>query len=437
MFLIFDTETTGLPRNWNAPLTDAENWPRCIQIAWQLHDKNGICISHEDFLIKPDGFSIPYDSEKIHGISTALAEQDGVPLVQVLEKFNSALDRCEIIGGHNVKFDLNIMGAEFLRIGEENPLEKLSIIDTCTEQTASLCKLSGGRGGKFKLPTLSELHNYLFGNDFQEAHNATADVEATTRCLFELFRRGLIHPETLENQKHILIHLEEVLKLPVQGIGLNHQDLKRASLKLALASEEEETHKQPTKSDETILDQFPFVHLHTHSQFSVLQSTSRINDLVKTASNDGMTAITLTDHANMMGAFHFIKAIKKHNSDLEEGKLGLKPILGCEFFICDDHKDRSRRDNGYQIVFIAKNKKGYENLSKMSSIAYTQGFYYVPRIDRNIVKQYKSDLIVLTGNLYGEVPSKILNVGDRQAESLGSWNSRETARKTPNIMTLT
>ena len=421
MFLIFDTETTGLPRNWNAPLTDAENWPRCIQIAWQLHDKNGICISHEDFLIKPDGFSIPYDSEKIHGISTALAERDGVPLVQVLEKFNSALDRCEIIGGHNVKFDLNIMGAEFLRIGEENPLEKLSIIDTCTEQTASLCKLSGGRGGKFKLPTLSELHNYLFGNDFQEAHNATADVEATTRCLFELFRRGLIHPETLENQKHILIHLEEVLKLPVQGIGLNHQDLKRASLKLALASEEEETHKQPTKSDEAILDQFPFVHLHTHSQFSVLQSTSRINDLVKTASNDGMTAITLTDHANMMGAFHFIKAIKKHNSDLEEGKLGLKPILGCEFFICDDHKDRSRRDNGYQIVFIAKNKKGYENLSKMSSIAYTQGFYYVPRIDRNIVRQYKSDLIVLTGNLYGEVPSKILNVGDRQAEDALSW----------------
>ena len=421
MFLIFDTETTGLPRNWNAPLTDTENWPRCVQIAWQLHDKNGICILHEDFLVKPDGYTIPYDSEKIHGISSALAEKEGIPLVQVLEKFNLALDQSEFVGGHNVKFDLNIIGAEFFRLGEKNPLEKLSIIDTCTEQTASLCKLPGGRGGKFKLPTLSELHNYLFGIDFHEAHNATADVEATTRCFFELFRKGLIQPETLKNQPYILSHLKEVLKLPVQGIGLNHQNLKKASLNLAMADKQEEIPRQFNESDEVLLSQAKFVHLHTHSQFSVLQSTSRINDLINTASNDGMNALTLTDHANMMGAFHFIKAIKKHNSDLEEGKQGLKAILGCEFFICDDHKDRSRRDNGYQIVFIAKNKKGYENLSKMSSIAYTEGFYYVPRIDRNIVKQFKSDLIVLTGNLYGEVPSKILNVGDRQAEDALVW----------------
>ena len=91
MFLIFDTETTGLPRNWNAPLTDFENWPRCIQIAWQLHDKNGACISHEDYIVKPDGYTIPYDSEKIHGISTALAEHDGFTLDKVLEKFHLAL----------------------------------------------------------------------------------------------------------------------------------------------------------------------------------------------------------------------------------------------------------------------------------------------------------------------------------------------------------
>ena len=116
MFLIFDTETTGLPRNWNAPLTDFENWPRCIQIAWQLHDKNGACISHEDYIVKPDGYTIPYDSEKIHGISTALAENDGLTLVKVLEKFHFALERSEFVGGHNVRFDLNIMGAEFLRL---------------------------------------------------------------------------------------------------------------------------------------------------------------------------------------------------------------------------------------------------------------------------------------------------------------------------------
>ena len=125
MFLIFDTETTGLPRNWNAPLTDADNWPRCVQIAWQLHGKDGNCISHENYLIRPDGFSIPYDAEKIHGISTVLAEADGFPLAEVLEKFEEALRQCEFIGGHNVKFDLNILGAEFLRLNAQNPLVML------------------------------------------------------------------------------------------------------------------------------------------------------------------------------------------------------------------------------------------------------------------------------------------------------------------------
>ena len=147
--------------------------------------------------------------------------------------------------------------------------------------------------------------------------------------------------------------------------------------------------------------------------------------MVKAAADDKMKALSLTDHANLMGAFHFIKAIKKHNSDLAEVADQIKPILGCELFVCEDHQDRSRRDNGYQIVFIAKNKKGFENLSKMSSIAYTKGFYYVPRIDKKIVEQYKSDLIVLTGNLYGEVPSKILNLGDKEGEEALQWWSEQ------------
>ena len=78
MYLIFDTETTGLPKRWNAPITDVDNWPRCIQIAWQLHDELGNCIEHQDYLIRPDGFNIPYDAEKIHGISTELATEQGL-----------------------------------------------------------------------------------------------------------------------------------------------------------------------------------------------------------------------------------------------------------------------------------------------------------------------------------------------------------------------
>jgi DNA polymerase III subunit alpha len=99
----------------------------------------------------------------------------------------------------------------------------------------------------------------------------------------------------------------------------------------------------------------------------------------------------------------------------------LKAILGCEFFVCEDHNDKSRKDNGYQIVLLAKTKKGYHNLAKMASIAYTEGFYYVPRIDRKVIEQYKEDIIVLTGNLYGEVPGKVLNVGENQAEEALLW----------------
>ena len=152
MYLIFDTETTGLPKRWDAPITDTDNWPRCIQIAWQLHDELGNCIEHHDYLIKPEGFNIPYDAEKIHGISTELAEEQGAALNEVLEKFNVALSKTKFVVGQNLKFDLNIMGAEFVRQNVANNLQELPVLDTCTESTAQLCQIPGGRGGKFKLP---------------------------------------------------------------------------------------------------------------------------------------------------------------------------------------------------------------------------------------------------------------------------------------------
>ena len=97
MYLIFDTETTGLPKRWGAPISDTDNWPRCIQIAWQLHDKMGKLIEHQDYLIQPDGFNIPYDAERIHGISTELAQAEGIPLAEVLEKFNLVLSKAKFI----------------------------------------------------------------------------------------------------------------------------------------------------------------------------------------------------------------------------------------------------------------------------------------------------------------------------------------------------
>jgi len=424
MYLIFDTETTGLPKSWNAPITNTDNWPRCVQIAWQLHDKMGSVVAHNDFLIKPDGYNIPYDAERIHGISTELAEEQGIALAEGLKLFQEALQKTTFIVGQNLNFDLNIMGCEFHRLGIENNLTSLPILDTCTEKTAFMCKIPGGRGGKFKLPTLTELHQHLFGVGFGEAHNATADVEATTRCFLELIRLGEFTKEQLAVEADYFKEFSEENPTPIQVIGLKHINLKKESetIRKRLDKLKNVETIQTTSEGLAALESVQFSHLHNHTQFSVLQSTMQIGNIIKAAAKDNMPAVAMTDTANMMASFHFVSAILNHNKTAETP---MKPIVGCEFNICEDHKNKSVKDNGHQVVLLAKNKKGYHNLAKMSSIAFVDGFYYVPRIDREIVKKYKEDIIVLTGNLYGEVPSKILNLGEKQAEDALLWWKEE------------
>ena len=426
MYLIFDTETTGLPKKWNAPVSDVNNWPRCVQLAWQVHDSLGNCIENKDFLIKPDDYNIPYDSEKIHGISTELAEKDGHNLLDVLNQFNEAVKQSKFVIGHNVKFDLNIMGCEFYRSNLENNLDAAKILDTCYEKTASLCKIAGGRGGKYKFPTLTELHSFLFSKPFSEAHNATADVEATTRCFLELIRIKNYSLSELEQADGYYEDFIEQNKSLIEPLGIKHINLKKKSslIKQKLVKDVKDFSNQNIVISEEVVNS-NFAHLHNHSQFSVLQSTISIKDLVDSTSKHKMPAVALTDHANMMGSFRFINEVTRYNKqilidnsklsddDKDKIKSPIKPILGCEFFVCEDHLNKSFKDYGYQIVLLAKNKNGYQNLAKLSSIAYTKGFYYVPRIDKNLILKYKEDIIVLSGNLYGEIPSKILNIGEK------------------------
>ncbi len=421
MFLIFDTETTGLPKNYAAPLSNTDNWPRCVQIAWQLHDAMGKLLEHQDYLIKPVGFNIPYDAEKVHGISTELAEEQGSNLHEILLKFKEVLGKTKFIVGQNVGFDVNILGCEFYRENIETSLSSLPILDTCTEVTASLLKLPGGRGGKFKLPTLSELHIFLFNEPFAETHNATADVEATTRCFFELIRQNIFTKEELDVEQDYFNEFNRQNPKPIELIGLKHLNLKEVSHQLHLKNNTLTEDTPPEISPEfkgIHINDCAFVHLHNHSQFSVLQSTISVKNLVKKAAEHKMPAVALTDFSNLMGAFTFLNELKNHN---EYNDFKIKGIIGCEFNVCENHLDRSKKDNGFQIVFLAKNKKGYENISKMSSIAHTQGFYYVPRIDKNIVEKYTENLIVLTGGLMGEIPNKLLNVGEKQAEEALLW----------------
>ena len=433
MYLIFDTETTGLPRDFKAAHTDTNNWPRVVQLAWQLHDLEGNLVENKEFLIKPDGFVIPYESQKVHGISTELAEFGGTEMQEVLLKFDEVLKKASFVVGHNLQFDLNVLGCEYVRQGQDSPLQDKKVLDTCTEKTAELCQLSGGRK-KFKMPKLEELYFFLFNNSFAEAHNATADVEATARCFFELIRKSHYTLGELLQPEGYLENFKKANPNTIELIGLTHQNLKKASAKLKKSNETHTNRGVVTTSAE--FDDAPYAHLHNHSQFTLLQSTSEIKALIAKAVEFNMPAIALTDNGNMMAAFQFEKLVSDQNEIIraeileteENGAISNKqlllPIIGCEFNVCKDHTNKSVKDYGSRWVFLAKNKNGYQNLIKLASIAYTQGFYYLPRIDRALVEKYHEDVIVLSGGHMGEISNLILNVGETQAEeSLLWWKS--------------
>lgn len=394
MILIYDTETTGLPRDWKAPLTDSDNWPRLVQLAWQLHDGTGKLISRGNHIVTPVGFTIPYNAAKVHGITTERAQNDGQPLGDVLEAFDRDLAKATYVMGHNIEFDVNIVGAEYHRLAQD--LAKLidkPVIDSKNEAT-DFCAIPGGRGGQFKWPTLTELHKKLFGEGFGEAHDAAYDVDATARCFFELCRLRVIQRPELNDPDSIAY---EAPQLEAANFAVNTKD---------------EAVDIPTESAVAVSEDVPFVHLHTHSKFSILQAVSTVPELVQEAVDKGMPAVALSDHGNMMGAFQFVR---------EANRQGIKAIVGAELNVCRDHTDNSVKDDGYPVVFLAKNKVGYHNLTKLSSKAYTDGFYYVPRIDRSLVESFRGDLVVTTGGLFSEIPSLILNVGESQAEEAFVW----------------
>src|SRR5690625_1548788 len=421
MYLIFDTETTGLPQNYAAPLTDFDNWPRCVQIAWQLHDATGKLLSAGDYIIRPDGFTIPFNSEKVHGISTERAKREGVPLSEAMDAFSRDLDRAEFVIGHNVDFDLSIMGSEYLRAGRENPLDGKSCIDTKDDAT-DYCKLEGGRG-RYKWPTLSELHQKLFETDFEEAHNAAADVDATARCFLELVRLNVIRLQ--------FPSISELNETPASLIDSSHYMPKVAELRERLVVDEKQSDQTldlPKEADQ-VTTTAPFTHLHVHSQYSVLQGTANVKDLVAKAKADGMPAVALTDLGNMFGIFSFVRAAHRE---------GIKPIIGAEcYFVEDRHQKkftRDHRDKRYRQTFLAKNMEGYRNLAELCSLGYVEGYYYkFPRIDRELVARYRENLITTTGGLSGEIPDLILNRGEEVAEVAFLWWKEQLDRKSTRL----
>jgi DNA polymerase III subunit alpha len=398
MYLIFDTETTGLPKNKQAPLTDFDNWPRMVQIAWQLHDGTGKLLSNENLIVKPDGYTIPFNAEKVHGISTQRALEEGLPLNEVLDRFTEDLNKARLVIGHNIlDFDIKIIGAEYLRQEKENAIAQKEALDTQLEST-EFCALPGGRGNQFKWPSLLELHKKLYSEDFGDAHDAAYDVSANARCFFGLLREKVIQPADGTPVDTIVYEAPQLE-------AANFTKKKKSNVKFVSTAE---TQREVTT---------PFCHLHLHSQFSVLQATPNIKQIIKKAKEYEMPAVALTDLGNMFGAFKFVREALAND---------IKPIVGCEFFVAEDRQKlkftKDDPDKRFNQVLLAKNKAGYHNLAKLSSCGYTEGLYGLyPRIDKELIKKYSENVIALSGGMSGEIPNLILNVGEHQAEDALKW----------------
>jgi len=148
-----------------------------------------------------------------------------------------------------------------------------------------------------------------------------------------------------------------------------------------------------------------FVHLHVHSEYSLLDGAVRIKNLVNKAAELGMPAVALTDHGVMYGAIEFFRLARA---------AGVKPIIGCEVYVApgsrfDKQATRDKReDTSYHLTLLAKNNKGYQNLMKLVSFGFLEGFYYKPRVDMDIIQKYSEGLIALSGCIAGEIPRHLL-----------------------------
>lgn len=191
--LFFDTETTGLPVK-NKP---DEFQPHVVQLAAILTDDNGRIVSELNHIIKPEGWDIPQGSIDVHGITPDIANRYGLSRLAVLAMFTNLCRRADKLIAHNAEFDLQLLSIDYRRQSLEKPMLNKEIYCT-VKNSVDLVKMPPtprmiqyGHGDKFKNPNLQELHKFLFGAGFEDAHDAMIDVRACMRCYFEMKRRGL------------------------------------------------------------------------------------------------------------------------------------------------------------------------------------------------------------------------------------------------------
>ena len=192
--LVFDTETTGKPIDYNGAITDLDNWPRVIQLGWAYIEGSRweeASVSYTESLIKPDGWEIPEEKFWIdNGYSTEKNDALGVPMPQILDAFIEDLNKADIIVAHNMAFDYPVLCAEMIRY--DTKAEKKERKKICTmQESTNFCKIPG-KYRNYKWPNLTELHTKLFGVGFDGAHDALSDVKACAASFFKLVELNVI-----------------------------------------------------------------------------------------------------------------------------------------------------------------------------------------------------------------------------------------------------
>jgi DNA polymerase-3 subunit epsilon len=198
IYLFVDTETAGLPTRPSGQTGDLSHHPRLVQVAWASYATSDLPLlatsvelrMEASRIIRPVGFTIPDDAARIHGITTERALAEGINLGDALTLLAGVVGDADVLVGHNLTFDVQVLAAEYQRLARLAPFRAdLTRVDTMRLATP-LCQLPGKYG--YKWPKLTELHRHLFDAEFPDAHDAGADVRACAACFFEMQRRGAI-----------------------------------------------------------------------------------------------------------------------------------------------------------------------------------------------------------------------------------------------------
>lgn len=369
MYIVFDTETTGKALSFSAPVSDFNNWPRMVQIAWKVFDKNGVETDSQNLIIKPNGFRIPDEAIKIHRISNERAKSEGIPLRDALEKFGQAVSLNKYLIAHNITFDENVVGCELLREGMHNYTQDIVHIDTM-HQTTEFVGLPNTRGrAGFKFPTMTELHEKLFNVGFVDAHDALVDVTALAKCFFKLQEIGVL------------------------GFKETDQDLTTDSLSSFANNNPKLTQEQGEQ----------MAHLGIHTFHSILEGAGSVGDYLKIAKEMGHTSMAITDNFTLSGTFEFFQKCKSS---------GIKPIFGIEMLINDNidkYENKDLEGDSYRVKILVKNEKGFQNLNKLLYYSNTKGYHKkTARIKTEWLIENKEGLIVSTSCLNSKLADYVL-----------------------------